>query len=262
MLAFMSAVSTLHRQFEQAWMSKALEKLLPLAQEQLQEAQRQYPDDHPVRITALLDLARAKHAHQAIADSQALEAEATAMRLRLMEYSEKNPSTELAGDFWFFEGTRLEIEEPQGAQHFLRKAANIFRADSRWRIKLAETLTAWSEVELIVGDLPAAERLSREAHRTFEDADQSNELGRLRAQECLARALNEQGRYAEAMPLFQEALEWPERESLDKHSFYFLLIHQADCLSHLGREPEAEVLRQKAASILPQANPGVFGFQI
>lgn len=213
-------------------------------------------------VHALLDLARAHHAAHQPDRSTSLVHQAQALVARLAAQAAARPNEISAGEYYLFEADRHMLEAPDLAREYFEKALNVFRKTlGAQDVRLGRTLAGLGEIHDVTGQFADAEPLYRQALEIFRRAPDADAMHFLRTLESLASALLRLGRAAEAIPLFEEARAWPDRAALDKHSYYFLLIHSAECLSVLGRQADADRLQSEAALLLPQANPGAFGFQ-
>jgi tetratricopeptide (TPR) repeat protein len=109
---------------------------------------------------------------------------------------------------------------------------------------------AAGEVELLAGDLPAAERALRAVCETLE---RRGDWGHLASTvPLLADALHAQGRGDEAAPLIELAARWTLADDTDAQ--VGLLRVRANLLAHQGDLGEAERLAREAAELTAQTD--------
>lgn len=245
-------------------MARRLDALLPLAEKELKAAEELFGREHTTTACALLDLARAHHAGGQEALSESFEAQARTCLNALRAKAAIAPNDPATADLLVFEADSLSAvgEADSEVTERLERALNILETALGPKDPLvAGVLGRLGESAYVRGDLETAEPFYRRAIAIFEEAHHTEDPEAVKVFEALAVLLSQKGSDREAAMLFAQAVQRPGREELDRHSFYFLLVYYADCLDRLSRGEEATGYRQRAAALLPQANPGVFGFQ-
>jgi class 3 adenylate cyclase/tetratricopeptide (TPR) repeat protein len=149
--------------------------------------------------------------------------------------------------------TRAQLEAMRG--HFDAARAAIAEAKAvavelGLETSLAGVLGAAGAIELLAGDLPAAERVLRTACETFERRGDWGHFASVAP--LLADALNAQGRGHEAAPSIELASRWTLTDDTDAQ--IGLLRVKANLLAQHGDLKEAERLAHEATELAAQTD--------
>jgi tetratricopeptide (TPR) repeat protein len=124
----------------------------------------------------------------------------------------------------------------------------------------AEALAKLAEFHFLAGRFGKAEPLYRRALSIYSIQNAPGDAVEAQALAGLAQTLEALGRAEEADGYFEKAIERAPTNEQGRRSLYFLMNARAAGLEKLNRGSEAEAHRQKAAGLLPKANPGESGY--
>jgi len=199
-----------------------------------------------------------------VSEADALDSKAASLLHQLKSQIEAEPNSPatatvllyLAERDWAILGDHEEVHDQ------IKRALEIRQKNYGIdHVLTAEALAKWAEVHFLAGRFGDAEALYKQAIPIFEEHGKDSDPVCAKALEGLAQTLAALNRPQEADAYFVRAIDSAGSDDQGKRTLYFLLIYRAEGLEKLSRTAEAEALRQKAATLLPKANPGEFGFQ-
>jgi tetratricopeptide (TPR) repeat protein len=255
----------LHDDFEEKWFSQQYPEALRAAEEELEQAHKIFQSAHPCLIRSLLDMAMASQVNQKTAQAQEAEKKALTFIALAEKQAEEEPESLATSRWYIFEADRWS--NILGPAH--EKVQSLYQEALAIRQKKRgaehpDTAEVWSrlgETALLSGQLEQAQKHYHQALTIYERSKSTEQPMYLKSLEGLAQTLQGLEKYSEAAVLFDQLLKVAEEKGKEKKSFYALLSAYADCLNHLKRPAQAQKLMERAQALLPQTNPGAFGFQ-
>ena len=217
-------------------------------------------------IRALLDVAMASEANQNTPQARQAEEEAGALSGRMEALAANQPESPLTATWLVFDADRwwniLGDDEERVLAKYRRALAIREKHFGPEHPETADVLSRLAEVDYLRGQFVHAEHPYRQALSFYEKSGDLERPYYIKTLEGLAQTLQALERYPEAAPLLARSLAIADEKGKEKRSLYYLLLSYADCLKHLGQDLQAETLTQRAQKLLPQTNPGAFGFQV
>jgi len=255
----------LHEQFAGEWFERAYPEALATAQSELAAAREAFGPDHPSVIRAFLDVAMASQANQQPQQAQQAQDQAQELSLRMETQTANHPESPVAAAWLIFDADRwwniLGDDEERVLAKYRRALAIREKHFGPEHPETADVLSRLAEIDYLRGRFVDAEPVYRRALSFYEKSGDLERPYYVKTLEGLAQTLKALERYSEAAALFARALKVADEKGKEKRSLYYLLTFYAECLKHLGQDAQAENLLQRAQQLLPQTNPGAFGFQ-
>lgn len=255
----------LHDQFVEEWFEQTYSEALATAQKELTAAHDAFGSEHPSVIRALLDVAMAFQANQKPGQAEQTQNEAQKLAAKLEARSVDQPESSETATWLMFDGDRWWNILGDDEEHVLAKYRRALAIREKnfgpEHPETADVLSRLGEIDFLRGQFAQAERPYRQALSFYEKSGDLERPYYIKTLEGLAQTLSALEKYPEAALLFARALKMADEKGKEKRSLYYLLTFYADCLKHLGQEAQAETLRQRAEKLLPQANPGAFGYR-
>ncbi len=199
-----------------------------------------------------------------LAESEQVELQAAAILQNMKTFIEQHPQEPesaslllyLAEREWALNGDQPEVlAQMHGAIGLREKHLGLEHSET------ADALVKLAEIHYVSGRFETAEPLYARAIDIYRKNKFVGGTFAGLAFQGMAQTLSALGHAQEADGYFAEAIERVPSDDQGKRSLYFLLIYRAEGLEKLHKQTESESRRQRAATLLPQANPGEFGFR-